>query len=192
VEDFKMLFDTATDSLLRVQILERFAGELMTDVERARLFGLPEGCRIRERTKILAPEKLKCGKNLWIGEGAVLDAQGGLEIGDYTQIGLGVMIWTHSSHQQATLGETGITREHIVYKPTKIGSRVFVAGPSVILAGVTIGDGAIIQPLSLVSRDVPAGQIYGTGVEMRQMLKRIEVLEARIEHDEQPGFSGTR
>src|SRR5215470_115724 len=93
-----MLFDSETDPVLRSQILERFTAELMTDVERARLFGLPEGCRMRERTKILAPEKLRCGKHLWIGEGAVLDAQGGLEIGDHTQISGGVMIWTHSSH----------------------------------------------------------------------------------------------
>jgi acetyltransferase-like isoleucine patch superfamily enzyme len=174
------LFDPATDSYLRSQILERFAGELMTDVERARLFGLPEGCRIRERTKILSPEKFKCGKNLWIGEGAMLDAQGGLEIGDYTQIGLGVMVWTHSSHRQAIAGETGLTRDHIEYKPTKIGSRVFIAGPSVVLPGLTIGDGAIIQPLSLVDRNVATGEIYGIGKTIMAMQKRIEDLEAAV------------
>src|SRR5262249_49437069 len=175
-----MLFDIETDPVLRSQILERFAAELMTDVERARLFGLPEGCRIRERAKILAPEKLKCSKHLWIGEGGVLDAQGGLEIGDYTQIGTGVMIWTHSSYKQANLGETGRTREHIEYKPTKIGSRVFIAGPSVVLPGVTIGDGAIIQPLTLVSRDILPSEAYGTALEMRRMVRRIEVLEATL------------
>jgi probable biosynthetic protein (TIGR04098 family) len=174
-----MLFDSGTDPVLRSQILERFAAELMTDAERARLFGLPEGCRIRERTKILAPEKLRCGKHLWIGEGAVLDAQGGLEIGDYTQIGSGVLIWTHSSHRQATLGETGQTREHIEYKPTRIGSRVFIGGPSVVLPGVTIGDGAMIQPLSLVNRNVLPNELYGTALEMRQMVRRIEALEAK-------------
>ena len=175
-----MFFDTETDPVLRSQILERFAAELMTDVERARLFGLPEGCRIRERTKILAPEKLRCGKHLWIGEGAVLDAQGGLEIGDYTQIGGGVLIWTHSSHKQASLGETGHTREHVEYKPTRIGSRVFIAGPSVVLPGITIGDGAVIQPLSLVSRDIRPSEAYGTALEMRLMLRRIEALEAKL------------
>jgi acetyltransferase-like isoleucine patch superfamily enzyme len=175
-----MLFDTQTDPVLRSQILERFAAELMTDVERARLFGLPEGCRIRERTKILAPEKLRCGKHLWIGEGVVLDAQGGLEIGDYTQIGGGVMIWTHSSHKQASLGETGHSSEHIEYKQTRIGSRVFIAGPSVVLPGVTIGDGAVIQPLSLVSHDVRPSEAYGTALEMRLMLRRIEALEAKL------------
>lgn len=167
--------------MLRSQILARFAGELMSDVERARLFGLPASCRIRERAKILAPEKFRCGENLWIGEGAVLDAQGGLEIGDHTQIGLGVMIWTHSSHKQALAGETGVTREHIEYKPTRIGSRVFIAGPSVVLAGVTIGDGAMIQPLSLVNRDVPPGGVYGASREIRGMQKRIDLLEAELE-----------
>jgi acetyltransferase-like isoleucine patch superfamily enzyme len=182
------VFDIETDKLLRAQILERFVGELMTDRERAKHFGLPEGCRIRERTKILAPENFKCGKNLWIGEGAVLDAQGGLEIGDFTQIGLGVMIWTHSTHKQATSGKTGISRDGITYLPTRIGSRVFIGGPSVVLAGVTIGDGAIVQPLSLVSRDLAAGEIYGTAHEirttqtreMRAMKKRIEALEAAL------------
>ena len=195
------LFCLNTDQLLRTQILERFIGELMTDKERAKLFGLPEGCRIRERAKILAPDKFKCGKNLWIGEGAVLDAQGGLEIGDYTQIGLGVMIWTHSSHKQATTGLTGISRDGIVYKPTKIGSRVFIGGPSVVLAGVTIGDGAIIQPLSLVSRDLAKGEIYGTAREMqkeidgtaremRVLQKRIEVLEAALARLRENGRGG--
>src|SRR5438270_11377645 len=177
------LFDAA-DSLLRAQILERFVGELMTDVERARLFGLPEGCRIRERAKILDPEKFKCGKNVWIGEGAVLDAQGGLEIGDFTQIGLGVMIWSHSSHKQAVLGETGITREHISYKPTTIGNRVFVAGPSVILPGLTIGDGAIIQPLTLVTRDIAAGEVYGTATEMQRLSQRVDALERCSQKDD--------
>lgn len=182
------VFDLETDNLLRAQILERFVGELMTDRERAKLFGLPEGCRIREHAKILAPANFKCGKNLWIGEGAVLDAQGGLEVGEYTQIGLGVMIWTHSSHKQAIAGQTGVSRDEITYKPTKIGSRVFIAGPSVVLAGVTIGDGAIVQPLSLVSRDLAAGEIYGTAHEiratqardMRAMKKRIDALEAAL------------
>jgi acetyltransferase-like isoleucine patch superfamily enzyme len=170
------MFDPTTDPLLR-EILERFAGELMSDVDWARLYGLPEGCRIRERTKILAPEKLKCGKHLWIGEGAVLDAHGGLEIGDYTQIGLGVMIWSHSNDRQTVAGETGVSGEGIEYRPTRIGSRVFIAGPSVVLAGVTIGDGAIIEPLTLVDRDIAAGEVFGTARQMRALERRIQVLE---------------
>ena len=49
------LFDVETDSELRVQILKYFASSTMTDVERAKLFGLPENCRMREGAKIISP-----------------------------------------------------------------------------------------------------------------------------------------
>lgn len=168
------------DMELRAQILRYHATELMTDRERAAFLCLPEGCRIRERAKILAPEKLVMGRNVWIGEGAVLDAQGGLTIGDASQIGLGVMIWSHSSHQQAARGETGQSRDGIVYKPTTIGRNCFIAGPSVIAAGVTIGDGAVISPLTFVDRDVAAGETVSAPRSLKKLEKRIEALERRL------------
>ena len=50
-----VMLDPGTDSALRDQILTYFVSEVLTDSERAKLLGLPEGCRIRERAKILAP-----------------------------------------------------------------------------------------------------------------------------------------
>ena len=41
---------------LRPEIIERFLGLLLTDDERARLLGLPNGCRIRETAKIICPK----------------------------------------------------------------------------------------------------------------------------------------
>lgn len=168
------------DAALRAQILQYHATELMTDRERAVFLGLPEGCRIRERAKILAPEKLVLGKNVWIGEGAMLDAQGGLSIGDSTQIGGGVMIWTHSSHLQAIRGETTIGRESIVYKQTRIGKNCFIVGPTVIAAGVTIGDGAMISPLTFVDRDVAAGERVSGPRSLRKLEERLDALEKRL------------
>lgn len=165
---------------LRAQILRYHATDLMTDRERAAFFGLPEGCRIRERAKILAPEKLVMGKNVWIGEGAVLDAQGGLTIGDASQIGLGVMVWSHSSHQQAAKGETGQSRDGIIYKATTIGRNCFIAGPSVIAAGVNIGDSAIISPLTFVDRDVAPGETVSAPRSLKKLEKRLETLEKRL------------
>ena len=171
---------SAEDKALRAQILRYQATELMTDRERAVFLGLPEGCRIRERAKILAPEKLVLGKNVWIGEGAVLDAQGGLTIGDSSQIGLGVMIWSHSSHLQAIRGETTLGRDSIAYKPTRIGKNCFIAGPSVIAAGVTIGDGAIISPLTFVDRDVAAGETVSAPRSLKKLEQRLDRLERRL------------
>jgi len=158
---------------IRRQILTYRAADLMNDRERAAWLGLPKGCRIRENAKIIAPEKLTLGEYVWIGEGAILDAQGGLTIGDHTQIGLTVMIWSHSSHRQARRGETAHTRSSIVYRPTKIGARCFIGGPSVIAPGVTIGDEVIVSPMTFVDSDVPDRAVIGGN-------RRIEALEAKV------------
>ena len=153
----------------------------MNDRERARFLGLPAGCRIRENAKILRPERFVCGTNVWIGEGAVLDAQGGLEIGDNTQIGLGVFVWSHTTHKQARAGQTGQSKELIDYRRTVIGRNVFIAGPSVVGPGVTIGDGAIISPLSFVDRDVEPGAVVSHRLEQREVQRRLDALESEIE-----------
>ncbi|MGV3661835.1 MAG: acyltransferase [Prosthecobacter sp.] len=178
---FADLFSVPDDPALRGQILGYSMTELMTDRERARFLGLPEGCRMRERAKILAPEKFQCGRNVWIGEGAVLDAQGGLTIGDETQIGLSVMVWSHSSHAQALAGETGSSRDKIVYKGTSIGSNCFIAGPSVILPGIKIGNGVLIPPMSVVREDLPDGTIFqDSSREVKKLKQKVEMLEKKL------------
>ena len=165
---------------MRAEILKYRATDMMNDRERAIFLGLPDGCRIRENAKIFAPENLICGNNVWIGEGAILDAQGGLEIGNYTQIGLYVMLWSHSSHRQALSSETCISRDNIKYKRTKIGNNCFIAGHSVIAAGVTIGDKVIVLPNSFVDKDLPDNTVYGTNLELKNLYQKIEALEVEI------------
>ena len=110
----------------------------------------------------------------------MLDAQGGVTVGDYTQIGLGVMVWSHTSHRQAVLSQTSLTRENITYRPTKIGNGCFIGGPSVIAPGVNIGDRVIVSPLTFVDRDVPDDAVIGGNREARRLQGRIEQLEETI------------
>jgi acetyltransferase-like isoleucine patch superfamily enzyme len=175
------MFDSVSNSELRNQILLYHASATMTDAERAKLLGLPEGCRIREGAKILSPEKFQCGHHVWIGEHALLDAQGGLSIGDHTQIGLGVMVWSHSSIQQALKGETCCSRTGIKYKPTSIGSRCWIGGPSVIYPGVTIGDEVVIMPMSVVDKNVESGTWVTDNRQFKQYADKLEELESMIE-----------
>src|SRR5258706_2045394 len=93
-----VFIDDQRNKDLRSFILKYFISSVMTDEERASLFGLPKGCRMRENAKIISPEKLECGEYVWIGEGAILDASGGLKIGDHTSIGSGTFVWSHTSH----------------------------------------------------------------------------------------------
>ncbi|MFO7619630.1 MAG: acyltransferase [Thermoplasmata archaeon] len=181
-EGIDMPFDEKTDAELRKQILTYKISEVMTDRERAKLLGLPDGCRIRENAKIISPENLKCGKDVWIGEGAILDASGGLEIGDNTQVGLYTLLWSHSSRDQAICGETGTSRDKITRKPTKVGKNCFIGGPSVIYPGVTIGDRVTILPMSVVVKDVPDDAIVsGNPVgKVSALQEKIKTLEERV------------
>jgi acetyltransferase-like isoleucine patch superfamily enzyme len=153
-DDFK-LSDTMRTRSLRLELLMRALSVVMTDDERARLNGLPAGCRMREGAKILSKENLVCGEYVWIGENAILDASGGLEIGSHTSIGLSVYLWSHTSPLTNLTMQNYSGSPLIERKRTKIGSGVFIGGPSVIFPGVSIGNKVIISPLSVVNKDIP-------------------------------------
>jgi acetyltransferase-like isoleucine patch superfamily enzyme len=157
---FSMIFkEDERNRNLRTQILQYFISSVMTDDERAELFGLPKSCRIREGAKIICPEKFVCGNYVWIGEGAILDASGGLRIGDHTSIGLNVFVWSHTSWL-ANVSLSSYTGSPLIErKPTEIGKGVFIGGPSVIYPGVRIGDRVVVQPMSVVTKDVPSNCI---------------------------------
>jgi len=144
---------------IRASKLRSAWGQILTDDERARLFGLPAGCRMREGAKILSPENLSIGESCWIGENALLDASGGLTIGSHVSIGLSVFVWTHSSHL-ANLDLANSTGSDLISRrSTKIGSGCFIAGPSVILPGTELGDQVLVRPFSRVSGNVPNGSL---------------------------------
>jgi acetyltransferase-like isoleucine patch superfamily enzyme len=146
---------------IRAEMARYLSARHLTDDERATYFGLPEGCRIREGAKIIAPELFKCGLHVWIGEGAILDASGGLEVGDHTSIGLNTMVWTHSSHLCNLAMQNQIGSGLIYRRPTRIGSGCSINGPSVVLPGVTIGDRVLLLPMSVVVRDLPPNCVAG-------------------------------
>lgn len=150
-----MFDDDERSRRLRPQILTDVVGQYLTDTERARLLGLPDTVRIRERAKIVSPENLRLGAHCWIGEGAVLDASGGLTVGEHTSIGLNVLVFTHSSWLANMMLENHSGSDLIERKPVTIGKGCFIGGNSVIMPGVTIGDFATVNPLSVVTRDVP-------------------------------------
>ncbi len=175
-------FNQDTPAEIRAQILTYQATAGMSDVERAAFLGLPKGCRIRENAKIISPQNLTIGESCWIGEGAVLDASGGLTIGSHTSIGLSVFVWTHDSHQLNIRGNNSRgQQQRIRRKPTSIGSNCFIAGPAVIMPGVKIGDKCLISPMSVVTEDLPDRTIFNPQQQVTHRNEKISQLEAKIE-----------
>lgn len=113
------------------------------------LLGFGEGTSVYENVYVYGEPKV--GRNVWIGPLVVLDATGGLEIGDGCEISCNVMIFTHTTHLRCVSeGKTGI-----IHKPVRIGDHVYVGSGAIILPGVTIGNKCIVGAGSVVTRDLP-------------------------------------
>lgn len=158
--DFRFC-DNARTRGLREDILRNLLALAMTDDERAAMLGLPTGCRVRESAKIIAPRSLRCGEYVWIGENAVVDASGGLTIGDHTTIAVAANVWTHESAMSNLMLDNGPGNPWIVRRPTRIGSGCYIGGPSSIYPGVTIGDHVVVLPMTAVTGDVASGVMIG-------------------------------
>jgi acetyltransferase-like isoleucine patch superfamily enzyme len=117
--------------------------------------------RVGSTVAIEGRKSLSMGEHVWIWHHTIIDATGGVEIGEGCQIGAWVGIFTHSSHDALRLmGRNYIStdpekREGYVSKPVKIGAYTFISSGSVVMPGVTIGKGCVIGPGSIVMRDVP-------------------------------------
>ncbi|MDO9049994.1 MAG: acyltransferase [Methylotenera sp.] len=153
--------DTERTQGLREDILRNFLALAMTDDERAQMLGLSHGCRVRESAKIISPQNLTCGENVWIGENVILDASGGLEVGSHTTFGVASLVWTHSSSFSNIMMDNRSGNPWIVRNPTRIGSGCYIGGPSSIYPGVTIGNKVIVLPMSVVTEDVPDNVMVG-------------------------------
>ena len=67
----------------------------------------------------------------------------------------------HGNSERETLGQAPRLREIVSKGPVRIGNNVWIGENSVVLSGVTIGDGAIIAAGSIVTKDVPPYAIVG-------------------------------
>ncbi|MFT3968060.1 MAG: acyltransferase [Sphingobium sp.] len=70
----------------------------------------------------------------------------GVHVGEYSYVALQAMILTHDTTRR-------------MYRDVRIGRNCFIGARSLILPGVTIGDGSIVAAGSVVIRDVPPGSI---------------------------------
>lgn len=116
---------------------------------------------VGEHTTMLPPLRCDYGKYIHVGSHVftnynltILDICQ-VTIGDRTLIGPNVSIYAAghpiAPEDRATNWEYGAE--------VHIGKDVWIGGSSVILAGVTIGDGAVVGAGSVVTRDVPPNTI---------------------------------
>ena len=113
---------------------------------------------IRDRATIYSPENLFIADNVAINSGVTILAQGGVTIGEYTMIAPGVTIIS-VNHDYTRRENEALTT--FIKKPVVIGRNVWLAAGAIVLAGVSIGDGAVVAAGSVVTKDVPSYTIVG-------------------------------
>jgi maltose O-acetyltransferase len=112
--------------------------------------------------------KVLIGKGSVINDHCRMHINGGITIGERVSISAGTWLLT---------GGHDISDAHFTttYQPISIGNAVWIGARATILAGVTIGDGAIVMAGAVVSRNVPPYAIVG-GVPAK-VIKQREVQE---------------
>lgn len=92
----------------------------------------------------------------------VISSSAGISIGDNTIIGANVRILDHNYHSLNFMDrrDGDLDQRGVKSAPIKIGNDVFVGANTFILKGVDIGDRVIIGAASVVSCDIPAGEVW--------------------------------
>ncbi|MBN8487857.1 MAG: acyltransferase [Burkholderiales bacterium] len=121
--------------------------------------------RVGSSTDLLHPERLDIGDHVYVGQFNLVDASGGLRIGEGTQITSHVTILTHSSHQAVRLAGRQYWGHPqppgLVRQPTDIGPWCFIGAHSVIAPGSRLGRGVLVRAFSYVDGQFPDFAVVG-------------------------------
>lgn len=103
------------------------------------------------------------GENTFVGGSNIISAER-IEIGDDVLIAWGCWIVNHNSHSISWNERRNDVRDwymgrkdwsSVLRKPVRIENKVWIGFNSIVLKGVTIGEGAIVGAGSVVTKDVP-------------------------------------
>jgi len=113
--------------------------------------------------------QINIGENCYIGKSCFVSSIG-IDIGCDVHISWGVWLYDHNSHPLSWKDRSmdvfnhysGLPKnwQHIKRAPIKICDKAWIGFNSIILKGVTIGEGAIVGAGSVVTKDVPAWTIF--------------------------------
>ena len=121
---------------------------------------------ISGNARISPTASLRCGENIYLGKNAHISQycclwagkNSKIVLGDNLLMGPGVKIFSLNHGINA---EVPMNIQPPTEKDVMIGNDVWLGANTVVLAGVTIGDGAITAAGSVVTKDVPEYTIVG-------------------------------
>jgi len=121
-----------------------------------RVWGAKVGkcCAVAAGVKIWAPWNLSLGDYVAVANGAELYAVAPINVGDYVTISQDAYLCTASHDISKRL-------KPLVMSPISLGSFSWVCAKSIVLLGVTIGEGAVVAAGAVVTKDVEPWTVVG-------------------------------
>lgn len=133
------------------KLLEIHRQHLLKDVKGG------EALCLAGKIKLIYPENITLGRNVYIGGDAYINCKGGVTIGDHTVLSRRVVIYSYD-HNFKRCRCLPFDKE-VVERPVHIGRYVWVGMNVTITPGTKIGDGAIIGMGTVVSGNIPENAI---------------------------------
>ena len=127
------------------------------------------GSDIDRKVYFMAPRRFKIGENSHINRDCLIDARGGLTIGNNVSVSHSVKI-VSGGH------DVNSTDFHGKYYPISIGDNVWIGIGATILQDVHIGTGAVVCAGAVVTKDVAPYDIVG-GVPAKKVGVRNNLLD---------------
>ena len=134
-------------------------------------------------TLACAQGSLKVGSYVHIATGSYIACAGGVELSDFSGLSQGVKIYSCTDDYAGTaLTNPTVPKEflNLTIKPVRIGRHVIIGSGSVVLPGVSVGDGSSIGALSLVTKSLEPWGVYA-GTPARKIMPRRQDLLAHEE-----------
>ena len=123
---------------------------------------------------------LKIGSYIHIGGGCHITCSGGVELSDFSGLSQGVRIYSGSDDYSGNvLTNPTVPKKYlnVTVKPVLIGRHVIIGSGSVVLPGITIGNGTSVGALSLVTKSLDDWGVYLGSPAKRIKSRKKDLLE---------------
>lgn len=121
------------------------------------------------RVEVLFPKGIHIGDYCTVGWFTLLDARGGIKIGNNVSIASYVKLITGSHDLQSKTHQA-------LFRPIEIGDYAWICTGATILQGVKIGEGAVVASNAVCTKDIPPYTVWG-GVPAKCIGERTKDLE---------------
>lgn len=128
---------------------------------------------------------LTLGNYIHIGGGCYLGCAGGITLSDFSGLSQGVSVYSGTDdYTGKSLTNPTVPRKYlkVILAPVLLGRHVIVGSGSVILPGVTIGDGSSVGALSLATKSLDEWSVYfgSPATRLKARSKDILALEEQL------------